>query len=64
LRPSWKPFGESYFEVELPKEMRAFVLGGTRDLDDLARWFSTVKWLDALPLKLCSDPIIKIATAP
>lgn len=44
--------------------MRAFVLGDTRDLDDLARWFNAVKWLDALPLKLCSDPIVEIATAP
>jgi hypothetical protein len=60
LHPSWKPFGESYFKDELPKEKRAFTLGGTRDLDDI----NVVKWLDALPLRLCTDPIVKIATAP
>jgi hypothetical protein len=64
LHPSWQPVSESYFEVELPKEMRAFVPGGTCDLDDLAPWFNAVKWLDALPLKICSNPIVKIATAP
>lgn len=64
LHPSWEPFGESYFEVKLPKEMRSFVLGGTRDLGDSARWFSAAKWFDALPLKLYSDPIVTIATAP
>jgi hypothetical protein len=41
--------------------MRTFFLGGTRDL---AGWFNAAKWLDALPLKLCSDPIVEIATAP
>jgi len=60
LHPSWKPLGESYFKDERPKEKRAFTLGGTRDLDDI----NVVKWLDALPLKLCTDPIVKIATAP
>jgi hypothetical protein len=60
LHPSWKPFGESYFKGERPKERRAFILGGTRDLDD----FNVAKWLDALPLKLCTDPIVKIVTAP
>jgi len=60
----WQPFGECYLEVELPQEMRAFVLGGTRDLDDLATWFNAVEWLDALPLKLSSDPIVKITATP
>ena len=64
MHPSWQLVSESYFEVELPKEMRAFVPGGTCDLDDLAPWFNAVKWFDALPLKLCSNPIVKITTAP
>ena len=64
MRASRQPFGESYFEVELPEDTRAFVLVGARDRDNLARWPNAVKWLDALPLKLCGDPIVKIATAP
>jgi hypothetical protein len=64
LHPSWQPFGESYFEVELPKEIRASVLVSTYDIDDLAPWFNAVRWLYGLPLKLCRDPAVVIATAP